>query len=514
MVKGHGMAPQGSSRDSLFVATVAYLLTPNVIFLAGWLAPVWGVPATALVVACFADVWRRATTRSQPLTPRQWVFVGAFAFALTVIAGIGNLNLQVVDYVKHNLVFHDLAAYPWPVVYPDVGKGGSLLCYYIAYYLPAGLVGKVAGLAWSAPASFVWGLAGVILAFAWLVRLGRPAGRAVLTVFVFVDGFAWAPGLYAVARRVGLLAGGVRGAWWDTGGFTENLARFGTPPVRLLFESEPAHLLWVPQHTIAAWLVTACVLRTLDEGEPPRYLGLVAAATLLWSPFVAVGLAPFLVMAFLQNRRDVLAWPGVTGGLAIAIPVGLYFLGHSSYQNLSFLPTWFSGPLDWLRYLLFLVGSVGVLTLAVALVRRKFGVPARQEWWMFTVAAGWLVFTTLVVMGYQDDWVMRVSMPALVVFRLTVARLAVELWRRGGALVPRLAFAAVVLLSAERPLKTSVLTALGRLPTQVNDTTIATATRGAPTLGELRGGAGWDYGGQYLGSRTSWFARHMARRGP
>ncbi|MDD5564561.1 MAG: hypothetical protein PHQ91_12690 [Thermoanaerobaculaceae bacterium] len=508
------MAPQGRSRDRLFVATVAYLLAPNVIFLAGWLAPAWGLATTVLVLACCADLWRRATTRTRPLTPSEWAFAGPFALVATVVAGIGNLNLQVVDYVKHNLVFHDLAVYPWPVVYPNAGAGGALLCYYTAYYLPASLVGKAAGLAWTEPASLLWGLAGVALAFAWIVRLGRPAGRAVLAIFMFVDGFAWAPGLYAVARRVAGLAGGARGGWWDTGGFTENLARFGTPPARLLFESEPAHLLWVPQHTIAAWLVTACVLRTLDEGEPPRHLGLIAAAALLWSPFVAVGLAPFLVMAFLRDRRGALAWPSVLGGLAVAVPVGLYFLGHSSYQNLGLLPTRFSGPVDWLRYLLFLVGSVGVLALAVALVRRRFGVPASREWWTFTAAAGWLVTTTLVVMGYQDDWVMRVSMPALMVFRLTVARLAVELWRRRGALGPRLAFAAVVLLSAERPIKTSLLAALGRLPTQVNDTTVATATRGAPTLGDLRGADGWAYGAQYLGPRTSWFARHVSRGGP
>jgi hypothetical protein len=463
-------------------------------------------------VLCFADVWRKATTSAMPVTPRRCAYVGTFALALTVVAGIGNLNAQIVDYVKHNLVFHDLVAYPWPVVYPKLGAGGSLLCYYTAYYLPASLTGKALGLAWTELASFVWGLTGVALAFAWIVRLGRTAGSAVPGIFILVDGFAWLPGVYVFAQRVGLLPGGVRGAWWDSGGFTEQIARFGTPSVRLLFESEPTHLLWVPQHTIAAWLVTACVLRTLDEGEPPRHLGLVIAAALLWSPFVVIGLAPFVAMVLLRNRGAALTWPAVTGGLALAVPTGLYFLGHSSYQNVGLLPTWFSGPLDWLRYLLFLVGSVGVLTLAVAMVRRRFGAPLDQEWRTFATAAGWLAATTLIVMGYQNDWVMRVSMPALVVFRLIVARLAVDLWRSRAPLAPRLAFAIVVLLSAMRPAKTLFLVTLGRLPTQLNDTTIATATRGAPTLGELRGGDGWLYGDQYVGPRTSWFGRHMLRR--
>ena len=508
------MAPEAGSHDRLFVATAAYLLAPNVIFLLGWLSPAWGIPATVLVAACFADLWRRATTRSAPLGRSEWVFAATFALALTLVAGVGHVNLQVVDYVKHNLVFHDLVEHRWPVTYPNLGAGGSLLCYYTAYYLPASLAGKLFGLAWTEPASLLWALAGVTLALAWVVRLGRPAGRAVLAVFVFVDGFAWVPGLYAAAQRFGLLPGGVRGPWWETGGFTENFARFGKPPVFLLFESEPWHLLWVPQHTIAAWLVTVCILRVLDEGESPRHLGLVAAAVLLWSPFVAVGVLPFLAMAALRGRREALAWPGVAGGLALAVPVGLYILGHSSYQNLGLLPARFSGPWDWLRYAVFLAGSVGVLAAAVALVRRRFGTPAGREWRTFLVAASWLVLTTVIVMGYYDDWVMRVSMPALVVFRLTVARLVIELWRRGGALLPRLAFAAVVLLSAERPLKTTVLAAAGRLQTQQDGTTIATATRAAPSLGELRGGSGWEYGAQYLGPTTSWFGRHMAKPEP
>ncbi len=499
-------------RDRLFVATAAYLLVPNLIFLVGWLAPVWGVLATAIVAWCFADVWRTATTNAEPLTPRQWGWVTALALALTVVTGIGDLNVQIVDYVKHNLVFHDLVTYPWPVTYPNVGGGGSLLCYYTAFYLPASLAGKLLGLPWTEGASFLWGLGGVALAFAWVVRLGRAAGGAVLGVFLFVDGFAWLPGTYAVAQRLGLIAGGVRGPWWQTGGLTEAIARIGTPPTRLLFESEPTHLLWVPQHTIAAWILTACLLRTLEEGESPRHLGLVLAAALLWSPWVVVGLVPFAVLVLLRNGHHVLTWPTVTGGLALAIPVVLYFLGHSGYQNLSFLPSRFSGVTDWLRWLLFLFGSVGVLTLAAGLVRRRAGLPAREEWRTLLIAAGWLVGTTLVVMGFQDDWVLRVSMPALMVFRLTVARLAVDLWRRGGALAPRLAFAVVVLLSAVRPVKTTVLVALGKLGTQTNDTTVVTATRGAPTLGELRGNAaGWDYGDQYLGPNTSWFALHLLR---
>ena len=502
----------GTSRDHLFVATVGYLLGPSVVFLASWLSPAWGLPAAVLALACLFDVWRRSKTSMPTLTLRQWAFVAALALVFTVVSGIGELNVQVWDYLKHNLAFHDLVAYRWPVVYAYPDPGGSLLCYYIAYYLPASLVGKLLGLAWTAPASFVWGLAGVLLAFAWVARLGRPRGGVVLAAFMLVDGFAWLPGLYPFAQRLGLLAGGPGGDWWTADRFTERIASFGTPPMRLLFESEPTQLLWSPQHAIAAWLATACVLRTLEEGEPPRYLGLVLGATLLWSPFVAIGLVPFVLIALLRHPGGVATWPAVAGGLALAVPVGLYFLAHSSYQYLGFLPARFSGPLDWLRYLLFLIASVGILGIAVALVRRRFGVPDQPEWALFVTAAVWLGSTTLVVLGYHNDWVMRVSMPALMVFRLVVARVVVELWGRCRRPAQRLAVATVLLLSAERPLKILVLAPFGKVGGKPIDTTIATATRAAPTLGELPGTAAFHLGSQYLGSPESWFGRHMLRQ--
>ncbi|HUK13955.1 MAG TPA: hypothetical protein VLW17_11700, partial [Thermoanaerobaculaceae bacterium] len=384
----------------------------------------------------------------------------------------------------------------------------------VAYYLPASLVGKVLGPHWTAPASLAWAFAGVFLAFAWVARLGRPHGGAVLATFFFVDGFAWLPGLYVLAQRIGVSPGTPAGHWWDTALFTERISSFGAPPVRLLLECEPTHLLWVPQHAIAAWLATACILRSLEQGEPPRHAGFVVAATLLWSPFVTVGLLPFAALAVMRQPRASLSWPGLAGGAALALPAGLYFLAHAAYQYLGFLPARFDGALDWARYLLFLADSIGAMVVAVSLVRRRAGLPPPREWTVFLLAAAWLAVTTVIVMGYWDDWVMRVSMPALMAFRLAVARVAVGFWRRGGPLLPRLAFAAVVALSAERSLKVCALAPFGKVGRRPADTTIVTATHAAPTLGELAGSAGWEYGSQYLGSLDSFFGRHLLRGAP
>ena len=505
------MTTDGRRSDALFVATVGYLLLPSVVFVLAWLRPWLALPAALALAACATDVWRRSREDAPP-TPRPTLaFVAAFALFWTVVAGIGELNLQTEDYLKHNLVFHDLVTEPWPVRYPAAGPGGSILCYYVAYYLPASLAGKVLGLGTTAPFSFAWALGGVGLAFAWIARLGRPRGTAVLVSFMFVDSFAWLPGIVPFLRKVGVLAGGGDGQWWIADRFTEQVFSFGGLPVRLLFQSEPSALLWVPQHAIAAWLGTACVLRALEEGRSARHLGLVLAATLLWSPFVTVGLVPFALAALPRRPRRGLGWPSIVGGAVLGLPVCLYFLAHTPQQYLGLLPTLFAGPLDWLRYLGFLVASVGLLALAVAWLRRRHGIPAADEWRLFVLACAVVVAATLVYMGRHNDWAMRVAMPALVVFRLVVARSLVALWQAGARLRTRLAFAAVVLLSAERPMKVLVLAPFGKLGGQLPEASIATAERVATGLDALPSTADWDFAGQYLGTPDSLFARFLMR---
>jgi hypothetical protein len=497
-------------RDRLFLATLGYLLVPNVIFVLGWLSPAWSIPISVVLAACMVDAWRRSTARGRAVSRRKWAFVAVFALFWTLAAGIGGLDHQVTDYFKHNLVFHDLVVDPWPVVYPR-SAGRSLLCYYVAYYLPPGLAGKLLGLPATAAASFVWGLTGVALAFAWIARLGRRRGGVVLAVFMLVDGFGWLPGVYPFLRRFGLLAGGPPATGWGAG-VSESFTSFGTPPIRLLFESEPRQLLWAPQHSIAAWLVTVCLLSVIEEQASPRYVGLVVAAALLWSPFVVVGALPFALVGLLRAPRSALALPGTLGAASIALPVGLYLHAHAPLQYAGFLPSLFSTPQDWLRYVFFLATSIGVLVVGAALVRRATGRPEAQEWRLFLFAAALLAALTLVYVGRFDDWAMRVAAPALLVFRLGVARIAVGLFDGGARVRTRLAFAALVLLSAERPIKITALSPLGMLPGQTCYTTIATATRAAPSLARLRGNADWDYASQYLGSPGGWFGLHVLGR--
>ena len=500
--------------DALLVATVGYLLLPNAMFAAGWLRPAWGYGVVLVLLACLAEVARRARTDAPPLTAVTWALVAALAAFWVTAGGIGELNAQVSDYVKHNLVFHDLAVEPWPVAYGAGERGGQLLCYYVAYYLPPALAAKLAGLQAAALASLVWGAAGVVLSFAWIARLGRPHGAAVLVLFTLADGLCWTPGLAYTALRVVTGAGAPAGGWWQTDGFTVRFWDFAGPEKRLVFQSEPSLLMWTPQHALGAWLATACVLSVLWERRHPAHAGLINAAVLLWSPFVAVGLLPFTAAAVWRRGRPDVSWADLAGGVALAVPVGLYFLAHEPQRYLGVLLAALPDAVAWVKYLLFLVLAIGVLWAAVWLVQRRYALldPARRL--AFNLAGAALVVSTLVTMGKYNDWAMRVSMPGLYVLHLTAAAVAAGLWRIRAPLRHRLAFSALILLAAVRPLKVYILAPGGRLSGPGPKTTIATARVAADGLVNLHDGGDPSVASQYLGSTQTWFGRCFMRELP
>ncbi|MBP1619292.1 MAG: hypothetical protein H6Q02_59 [Acidobacteria bacterium] len=496
-------------RDRLLLVTAAYLALPNLLFVLGWLLPGWAALGALALAAALVVTWHSAADGAHPLSQGTVAAVALSAAAAAFAAGIGGLTLQVTDYYKHNLMFLDLAVERWPVVYSLPGGGHAYLCYYVAYYLPPGLVGTILSAGGLDLASLAWGLLGVGLAFAWVARLGRDRPVAVLILFLLVDGFAWLPGLLPLAARLGLLDAGALAAPWPGGVFSDRFWSFGGPASRLLFPGQLNHLVWTPQHALPGWLATACVLDTLERRRPAVHLPSIHAFTVLWSPFVAVGLVPFTALALLRERRRAVI---VAGALAVvvALPATLYFAGHVPLAHAGWLFGAFAGWRDWLRYVAFLVLSVGVWWGLLAVARQTCGVPDRDGLRIAGFAAAVLVAITTVRIGLNNDWVLHVSSPALVVVHLAVARTATAAWpkiRRRGS---RLLLVVLLFAGAERSVKHWVLAPLGLLPGQVIDAPIAEARAVAPNIATLEQD---DYlAAQYLGRTDSFFARVLMRR--
>jgi hypothetical protein len=122
-------------RDIFLTLGVAYFVLPNLIFLLGWVRPIIGIPAALIVAGGVASFgWPKRMLARSTFTLTSILLILSMAFLWTLLAGVGGVLPQGSDYVKHNLLLHDLTSSSWPVKYPHT-DGGTYLCYALGYYL-------------------------------------------------------------------------------------------------------------------------------------------------------------------------------------------------------------------------------------------------------------------------------------------------------------------------------------------------------------------------------------------
>ncbi|KLU21979.1 hypothetical protein EOS_33095 [Caballeronia mineralivorans PML1(12)] len=211
------------------------------------------------------------------------------------------------------------------------------------------------------------------------------------------------------------------------------------------YASNMTSLFWVPQHAIAVWLGAAILLLQAKRPTLLPYLALAFSAICLWSPFAAIGLAPFaLVLAWRNGIKEIVFdWRPVVALVLIALPTMLYLTNSAGQIPHGFIGTpanrcvWSESAgapcFSWPSYFLFVVVEFAVLGIILLFAKRD----GRA---MLIVALSSLMLIPLYKAGAYNDFGMRVSMAGLAV----LAILAGELIVTG----PRLAAAAMIVALA------------------------------------------------------------------
>jgi hypothetical protein len=455
---------------SLRASTAAYLLLPLGLFAYGWLRPAIALPALLLITvflfAAAREVWPAARTawrllRDRPRTALNTLAcVAPAALLLTawlLLSGAGGLGYQNDDYQASNALFKTLILGDWPLTFELDGQPVRLV-YYLGYYLPAAAVGKVLGWRAANAALWLWTAAGLGLVFTWFVQLSgaaRPlrAGRLLLLAAFF----CLFGGLDFIAQSV------LKGAPPAATAHLEFWAGY------FQYSSNTTLLYWVPQQALAAWLMLSLVVDAVYHPHDLRYLSLSLAGGLLWSPLGLIGLVPYLALLAgayaARGRWRQLLRPGPlfaqAAALCLAVIVGLYLTAN----RFSFPHGWiwqFADQAAELPRLLFWFWWVEFGALAVLLlVCLWLGVRHLPGRWRdrlqqrfdldppvqaaFAVSLLTLTLLPLYRLGFNNDLVMRASIPSLFVLWLMTSKVLVEACRRGAAPAPfplaqRLAF--------------------------------------------------------------------------
>ncbi len=341
-------------RKNLTIINVAYLALPFVIFMLGFLKPVVGVPMTLVALGCiycFIRSDKDDSVLSVSLGPQLLILL--FAFVLCLFAGIGGFHTQSGDFWVKNALLHDLCNYSWPLylnlaeqsqeVQEAIGSDRVAFVYYLFFYLPAAVVGRIGGEMGVRITFLLWSTLGLYLVL--LNTAGHVLNKKIHSIKIvagilllfFVFGGLDIIGSYRIFRHL---------SWQQLMYFVPlvSFCEAWCQPYFTLYGGNIYDLLWVFNQCIPVWLITVMIL----DRKNNKSLFFLYSFSLLYSPWSAIGLLPMVIWLWLRDNQDKwLSWHdfrqtfsfyNVLFPLLLLFVVGTYYLtNHStSYSGFSF----------------------------------------------------------------------------------------------------------------------------------------------------------------------------------
>jgi hypothetical protein len=194
------------------------------------------------------------------------------------------------------------------------------------------------------------------------------------------------------------------------------------------YSSHTTQLFWVPNQALAGWIVAGLLVYAIWQGQHKRDFLFLWALTLLWSPFITLGLLPILAADFFTGQgswggrlKSYLTLPNLCGLVMFAL-IALYyaakvypphpFLGPQITHgfSLSRIEGTQAKILGLFVILIFCLLEFGLFALFT--LRRRQGWNAKTKA-VYTAGLLWLVLLPFYRYGALNDFVMRASIPGL-----------------------------------------------------------------------------------------------------
>jgi hypothetical protein len=387
---------------------ILYLVVPLFVFFAGFIRFELAIAGCALIAWLSYELIRHTAWRRRSSSRwRPAYFLAIAGLWIWLSGGIGPVHPNG-DWSKHYAIVNFLTQHPWPPSQHFAELGESAVRYYLGWYLVPSLLLKATSAGWQAFAMAAWSTLGVFLFFNLLPGIVGERRAAVLAPLVFI--------MFGGADLLGTLLSGYHHPvpyhfeWWIQW---------------IQFSSNTTAIFWVPQHAIPAWLGAALLMRAREHDALLRYCALLLVAALLWSPFSALGLLPFMIALSWRHglRAIALNWRAIGSGVLLGLPVAIYLHAGSAA-----IPHGYIGTLPCIApescftfpsYVLFILVEVA-LPLAVLLVHNK------SAQGFLVAAAITLCVIPFYKIGWLNDFAMRASLPALAIVAILCAQLLAD----------------------------------------------------------------------------------------
>lgn len=400
------------SLRAVLLLTSIYIVLPILLFLFWWTNGWMGL-LIGLMIGIL--IWRESSRIKNEffiIPMRTGIIVFLILTLWTLYSGAGHRGLFDGDFLKHNALFSDLISLDWPVRYIVKETGNIVqLVYYFAYYLPSSLIGKWFG--WNAgnAALFCWTLGGVTLAFLWLFSFIDQKKQ--LLYGLLFPLFSGLDGLGKLIMRDRIV--NHEWEWWGR---------------NWQYSGNTTLLYYVPQHVIVGWIVMGMIMFAIIKNKRTPLLILLLSCSLLWSPFVFLGLIPFYLILLLRKRIIISARE--IGMSLVIFCISILFLS----SNMTFYSKeastngwlWDTEKIvgSWIFLRLFLFYLFEFVIFAFFIHRYLFHKQKGIEFMIFITSLTLLIFLPWYKIGLMNDFAMRSSIPALYILLIYWLKTIIE----------------------------------------------------------------------------------------
>lgn len=419
-------------------AAYIYLSLPMLIFVIGYLKPVYATLAAAVIVVSVFLAIRssQGTYMPQRTDVKKLIVIAAIVCLWVYLSGIGHYVFQNDDHRYRNAVFEMLTEARWPIIFNDTQgqfEGSVAFVYYYAFWLPSAVVGKVFGLGAGYFMQAVWAAAGILLTMYFLFSLKRKIKIWYVLLFIFFSGMDIL-GARVLGDKIPIIGSG-HIEWW---------AGLGT----LQYSSHTTQLFWVFNQAVPAWLITVMMMSQKNRSSIVYLFSL----SVLSSAMPAVGLIPVALykagecgydtdMSLRENARkfvkEICTFQNIAGGGMVGIMSYMVLKINNSGQLLHMNKI---TPVTYMVFIFFEVFVYFMLTWKTCRGSK-----------LYYISVITLIIAPVFGISYNADFCMRVSIPALVILFFFVTE-TLESAYRGKKYVTALLLTVCLAVGAVTPL--------------------------------------------------------------
>lgn len=388
----------------------SYILLPIIIFFLGWLKLWLAIPLCIALLIIFLRIIHNE--HSGQLLTRQLSFQDLFPVIAIILlwvyfSGIGGLVFQNKDHWWRNEIFNLLVMEHWPVI-----SDNRSLIYYIGFWLPSAVIGKIFGLNAGYLFQILWTTLGIFLVWYLMCDHLRRISLKPLLGLILFSGLDIV-GCLLLQVDFASLEHFMHIEWWS--GFQ--------------FSSFTTQLFWVFNQAVYTWVLMLLIMHQKSN----RHIILIWSCGLLTCTLPFVGMLPFLIYQVVKNTHvkfhanaekpkagwfnnvchlcrnsELFTWENILGGGCIGIICFLYEIGNISANN-SGNPIHYTKGYLFL-YVLFMLIEVGLYAFVIYPYQKQ-----NALYWLCLIV---LAVCPLIHIGSGQDFCMRASIPALLVFML------------------------------------------------------------------------------------------------